>query len=310
MAIDNESQPNTVDKHAQSNTFASSETPPAIQAAIGTDFLSQPIACPSLLISVRSPEEIELVCSRPVAWIDLKDPDLGPLGRPSLNSLHAFRNKLSQHQGQCSSSETSSRFPTPATSASNSQQRHWSVAGGELKDWDIDADQPYLEALGDSGAIKWALAHCDADPNWQTKVNELARRLPRRDQAILVHYADHAAVNAPNWHATLQATRQLNLKYLLIDTAIKDGRTLIDYYSLPGLTDMIAGASKWGIDVAIAGSIPLDSIPSLANVGAAWIGVRGAVCSGKSRSSTISPEKLDRAVALVHASGTTTGSNR
>jgi hypothetical protein len=310
MAIDNESQPNPVDKHAQSNTFAKSETPPAIQSAIGTDFLSQRIACPSLLISVRSPEEVVLVCSRPVDWIDLKDPDLGPLGRPELNTLHAFRNKLLLDQGQGSPSETTRDPSDLAESTSNSPQRRWSVAGGELRDWDIDADQPYLEALGDTGAIKWALAHCDADPNWQTKASDLANRLPRRDQAILVHYADHTAVNAPNWHATLQATRQLNLKYLLIDTAIKDGRTLIDYYPPQALTAMIADASKWGIDVAIAGSIPLDSIPSLADVGAAWIGVRGAVCSGKSRSSTISPEKLDRAVALVHASGTTTVSNR
>lgn len=251
-----------------------------------------------------------MVRSRQVAWIDLKDPDRGPLGRPDLDMLHAFRNELFFNRGLSSYSETESGCPNIAECVSNSMQRRWSVAGGELRDWDIHADQPYLESLEESGAIKWALAHCESDSDWQSKASELASRLPCREQAILVHYADHATVKAPNWPTTLQATRQLNLKYLLIDTAIKDGRTLLDYYSQQGLTSMIADASKWGIDVAIAGSISLDSIPSLTNVGAAWIGVRGAVCSSNSRSSPISPEKLDRAVALVHASGTTTVSNR
>lgn len=277
---------------------------------MGNDFLSKHAPRPSLLVSVRSPDEVALVRSRQIDWIDLKDPDQGPLGRPDLDALYAFRNNLvfDQVLGLCS--ETISGFSELADCTSNSRRRRWSVAGGELKDWDIDADQPYLEALGDFGAIKWALSDCDSDPSWQLTANELASRLRRRDQAILVHYADHEAVQAPNWFATLQATRQLNLKYLLIDTAIKDGRTLIDYYSPQALTTMIADASKCGIDVAIAGSIRLESIPSLIDVGAAWIGVRGAVCSQNSRSSPISPEKLDRAVAFIQASGTTTVSNR
>jgi|GEM_PF-687773 len=279
--------------------------------------LGKRIASTSLLVSVRSPDEIDLVRSRRVDWIDLKDPDKGPLGRPALNMVRAFRDKLVFEEGrERASGITDGSCGHPENTFRSSQYR-WSIAGGELKDWDIHADQAYLESLGDFGAIKWALAQYNSDTSWQSKAGELASRLPRRDQAILVHYADHPAVNAPDWNATLQATRQLNLKYLLIDTAIKDGRTLMDYYAPENLTAMIATAATWGIDVAIAGSIPLDSIPSLVSVGAAWIGVRGAVCSGKSRSSPISPEKLDRAVAFVHTSGTTvhafgttTGSSR
>lgn len=310
LAIDNESQPNPVDKPAQSNTFAAMHTVSVPQAANGSDSLSKRIASPSLLVSVRSLDEADLVCSQRVDWIDLKDPDQGPLGRPELDLVRAFRDKIALGEGREFASGTSVGSNGHPPHTLRSLQYRWSIAGGELRDWDIHADQAYLEALGDSGAIKWALAQCDFDTSWESKAGELASRLPRREQAILVHYADYSAVHAPNWNATIQATRQLNLKYVLIDTAIKDGRTLMDYYAPQRLTAMIATAANWGIDVAIAGSIPLDSIPLLASVGAAWIGVRGAVCSGKSRSSPISPEKLDRAVAFVHASGTTKVSNR
>jgi hypothetical protein len=65
------------------------------------------------------------------------------------------------------------------------------------------------------------------------------------------------------------------------------------------LQSMIAEANALGFRVAIAGSLPLEALRSLASLGADWIGVRGAVCDGPHRTGSICETKVSIALAKL-----------
>jgi (5-formylfuran-3-yl)methyl phosphate synthase len=237
------------------------------------------------LVSAQNMDEAIQVLDADVDWLDLKDPTRGPLGRPDV----ALVAQVAQHLG------------------STSRCRRWSVAGGELLDWDVSRDAGYLDLLGNKAAIKWALAGCASpDAGWRRRAQQLCRSLANPEQMILVHYADFASCHAPDWTETLAAAVDLHARFLLIDTAFKNGKTLLHHYSLHQLQGMVEQAAARRIGLALAGSLRLQDLASLSGMGAEWLGVRGAVCDAGSRSGPIQREKLEQAVAMLRPFGTTT----
>jgi len=260
------------------------------------------IGSTGLLVSVRNWEEAQIAMRSGIDWLDLKEPLAGPLGRPDL--------LLVERTGQAFAAgwESIAEETTPSRAAGirpTSTNVRWSVAGGELLDWDWDNDLAYLTALGSTGAIKWALARCGTATDWATRFKQLVQRLPNRSQAILVHYADWKRCDAPDWSETLAVAADLKLSHVLIDTAIKDGSTLLDHCSLETLHQRLQHASELSIGVALAGSISFAMLPQLLALHPQWLGMRGALCNGPSRTSAISKEKIRLAVHQVHAFGKT-----
>jgi len=237
----------------------------------GDDFRLQ-----GLLVSVSCPGEWELAIRAEVDWIDLKNPLRGPLGRPDFEVASQFAERMKTRS-----------------------DRPWSIAGGELSAWSNEADGDFYRLLGTQGYIKWALAGCRNDAPWRRKLKTCLGSLSSSQQAILVHYADYRECNAPDWESVLEVAREHQMRYVLIDTALKDGRGLLDHFALKALRECVEEARGHGIGVAIAGSLRLDQLTVAADVGAQWVGVRGAVCSDSDRTSPFCLEKLERAVAIV-----------
>lgn len=260
------------------------------------------IGSTGLLVSVRNWDEVQIAMDLGVHWLDLKEPLAGPLGRPDLllveRTAQAFAGGWRPIDVE----------PTQTLAAGNrfiGSCVRWSVAGGELLDWDWDKDLPYLSALGSTGAIKWALAKCGTAADWPSRFERLVQQLSHRSQAILVHYADWQRCDAPAWSETLAVAVRLKLSQVLIDTAIKDGTTLLDHCSLETLQLRLHQASELGIGVALAGSISFAMLPQLLALHPQWVGMRGALCSGPARTSAISLEKVRFAVREIHSFGTT-----
>ena len=87
----------------------------------------------------------------------------------------------------------------------------------------------------------------------------------------------------------------------VIDTAFKDGKTLFDAMSFEEIEEFIQQAKKAGLKVALAGSIRIDHMERIMALEPDIIGVRGAVCEGKDRTSGISSQKTREFVELCHA---------
>lgn len=234
-------------------------------------------AC-NLLVSASTLDESTLLQKLRVPWIDLKEPRNGPLGRPFLTIAQLFASRMLQARNV----------------------GHWSIAGGELCDWNVEQDAPFIKSLGAKGHIKWGLANSLGLNGWERKLASLVEQLPNPQQAILVHYADSDLVQSPAWDTVLQQAKELGISKVLIDTAIKSGKTLQDHIPHAVLEEKIRQSQNLGLQIAIAGSIPLGELKNYSKLNPDWIGIRGAVCSNPlQRASTIDPNLVSEALARI-----------
>jgi hypothetical protein len=77
----------------------------------------------------------------------------------------------------------------------------------------------------------------------------------------------------------------------MMDTLFKDGKTLFDSCDLAELREFVSAAHENNLEVALAGSIRLQHLDQLASIGTDIVGVRGAVCGGLDRKTTIDRKK-------------------
>jgi uncharacterized protein (UPF0264 family) len=116
-------------------------------------------------------------------------------------------------------------------------------------------------------------------------------------------YADAARVaHAPLAPELLpRVARAAGVGICLLDTAVKDGRGLLDWLTPGALTALVAEAHAIGLQVALAGALRADDLPVIRATGADIAGVRSAACAGGRRSA---PLEGDRVRALVGVAGT------
>lgn len=219
-----------------------------------------------LLVSARSVDEAQLVLQHDNVWLDLKEPSAGSLGRPSIETIEDF---------------LSLTHSNPAPS---------SIAAGELFQWTDDLSATLAAKLPPHCFIKFGLSN--AKPGWANTLAQIGRTLHRRQQMILVHYADWQAAQCPDWIQTLRTAEMLDCRYVLVDTYDKSNGGLLDHLAIERLESMIQIANAKNLAVALAGSLQANQLASLMNVGAAWLGFRGAVCENQERTSTLCKNKL------------------
>lgn len=219
-----------------------------------------------LLVSARSVDEARLVLQHDNVWLDLKEPSAGSLGRPSIETIEDF---------------LSLTHSNPAPS---------SIAAGELVQWTDELSTNLAAKLPPHCFIKFGLSN--AKPGWADTLAQIGTTLHRRQQMILVHYADWQAAQCPDWIQTLRTAEMLDCRYVLVDTYDKSNGGLLDHLSIERLESMIQIANAKNLAVALAGSLQANQLGSLMNVGAAWLGFRGAVCENRERTSTLCKNKL------------------
>jgi uncharacterized protein (UPF0264 family) len=201
---------------------------------------------PRLLVSVRSPAEALAALEGGADLIDVKEPGRGPLGAADRNVMEEVVLAVG------------ARAPV-------------SVALGE---WAEYSCQPLPAGVS---FAKWGLSGL-AD-----SVAQAVRSIRNFDGAarpVLVAYADHRRAGSPPVEVLVRAACELRFPAFLIDTAVKDGTTLLDYLNPSALAHFRSRLGVSGVPVAFAGSLDLDAIRRLLPVAPDWFAVRGAACVG------------------------------
>ena len=122
---------------------------------------------------------------------------------------------------------------------------------------------------------------------------------------VAVAYADAARVPsrplAPSELVT--AARQAGVSGCLIDTAIKDGRGLLSWIAAEALAELVADAHAAGLELALAGELRAEDLPTVRATGADIAGVRSAACHEGRRTAALDPGRIAqlRAVCGVEA---------
>ena len=87
----------------------------------------------------------------------------------------------------------------------------------------------------------------------------------------------------------------------MLDTAIKDGKTLFDAMSVAELKEFIDAAKDVDLLTALAGSVGVVHMNDVFDIDPHIIGVRGAVCDTGNRNLGVKKEKVEEFVASVRA---------
>jgi uncharacterized protein (UPF0264 family) len=121
-------------------------------------------------------------------------------------------------------------------------------------------------------------------------------------EPVLVAYADHGRAGSPDPEHLAGLAVRFRFPAFLIDTAVKDGSTVLDWVTSATLARMRFRLADGGVPFALAGNLDAKTIHSLAPLAPDWFAVRGAACDG-GREGTVSTERV-RALRAVIAGGT------
>ena len=230
---------------------------------------------PQLLVSVRNAAEVEAAVAGGADLIDVKEPEAGPLGPADCGVLMEVI------------AEVAGRRPV-------------SAALGELLDsfWKKPPAVPHL------AYAKWGLAGFQqhAPLLWRWQLTHAAQQLAELNpgcRAVAVAYADWQLAAVAGAEEVCAFAVEHRTGAFLIDTWGKDGSTLLDWLSPREIAGFAECCRVAGVPIALAGSLGLAEIRILAPVAPDWFAVRGAVCQGRRRGSTLDEGKVRGLVDLL-----------
>lgn len=220
-----------------------------------------------LLVSPTSVAEARQSLDGGADIIDCKNPEEGSLGACTPDTIVAIRDVVS---------------------ASARQGIFLSATLGDLP------DKPGTAALAATGLASLGVdyikagVHGPRTPERAAKVlNAIVTATARVNPRALVvaaGYADHAEANVSIPPMDLiPVAASTGCKVVMVDTAIKNGKGLLDAMDEAGIKAFCAAAKQKGLIVALAGNLREKDIPFLKTTGADIIGVRTLVVRGGNR---------------------------
>jgi uncharacterized protein (UPF0264 family) len=225
-----------------------------------------------LLVSVRSVGEAEAALAGGATLIDVKEPARGALGRADDAILDGVV-------------------------AVVAGRRPVSAACGELME-----RPPSLSihrASLQPAYQKWGLAGCAELSHWQNLLEDRAAEMPLGCQLVAVAYADWDRAMAPVPEAVCACACEHRWGAFLIDTCVKDGKSLLDFLSLQRTEALINRCRLAGVPIALAGALNESRIRALLPLQPDWFAVRGAACANQDRRARVEASHVRRLARLV-----------
>jgi (5-formylfuran-3-yl)methyl phosphate synthase len=225
-----------------------------------------------LLVSVADVSEARVAAAAGADVVDVKNPAEGSLGAPSPAVIAGVR------------AAVPAELPV-------------SAAIGDMPNLPGTAA---LAALGAarSGAtfVKVGLWGVSTEPEAVTLLRAVRDAVAGVPGTVIVGaaYADARRVaRAPLAPELLpRVARAAGVGVYLLDTAVKDGRGLLDWLSPDELTSLVADAHEAGLQVALAGALRAEDLAVARATGADIAGVRSAACGDGRRSGSVEAARV------------------
>jgi (5-formylfuran-3-yl)methyl phosphate synthase len=234
-----------------------------------------------LLVSVVDADEAREASAAGADIVDVKNPDEGSLGAPSPTVIEGVRAAV------------------PA-------QLPVSAAIGDMPNLPGTAALAALGAARSGAAfVKVGLWGVSTEPEAVALLRAVRDGVAGVPGAMVVcaAYADARRVaHAPLAPELLPRVAQAaGVAMCLLDTAVKDGRGLLDWLSADELASLVADAHAAGLQVALAGALRAEDLPVVRAAGADIAGVRSAACANGRRSGPLDPARVGALRAVCAA---------
>lgn len=234
-----------------------------------------------LLVSVMDAGEARAAAAAGADIVDVKNPAEGSLGAPSPAVIAGVRAAVPADLPVSAAIGDMPNLPGTAALAALGAARS-GARFVKVGLWGVSTEADAVALLsavrdgtaGVRGAVVVAAAYADA-----TRVARAPlapERLPR-------------------------VARAAGVGVCLFDTAVKDGRGLLDWLSIAQLTSLVGEAHSAGLRVALAGALRADDLAAIRATGADIAGVRSAACGDGRREAPLDPARVRALVAACAA---------
>ncbi|HEX6743332.1 MAG TPA: (5-formylfuran-3-yl)methyl phosphate synthase [Solirubrobacteraceae bacterium] len=222
-----------------------------------------------LLVSVVDVDEARLAAEAGADIVDVKNPAEGSLGAPSPAVIAGVRAAVPDDLPVSAAIGDMPNLPgTAALAALGAAHSGATFVKVGLWGASTEADAiALLRTVREAAPDAMVVAGAYAD----------ARRVP------------HAPL-APE--LLPRVARAAGVEVCLLDTAIKDGRGLLDWLSEQALTALVDEAHELGLEVALAGALRAEDLPVVGATGADIVGVRSAACAAGRRTGPLDPARV------------------
>lgn len=131
-------------------------------------------------------------------------------------------------------------------------------------------------------------------------VTKAAKEYNSSIKVVASGYADANRISTVDPLLIPEIARESQADIAMLDTAIKDGKTLFTFLTKPQLQCFIDAAHSYGLKAALAGSLQKEDLPAVHALGADVVGLRGAACTlGDRVNGQITREKVQELVEIV-----------
>ncbi|MBC7788206.1 MAG: (5-formylfuran-3-yl)methyl phosphate synthase [Methylophilaceae bacterium] len=218
-----------------------------------------------LLISVTNTTEALIAMNAGADIIDLKDPNVGALGALPYQITHDIVQTINH------------RTLVSATVG----EHHQSIL-------DLNLAIEHTASLG-VDIVKIALSTALAesllsDIGFIEKVNQLKNN---KVKLVAVLFADQNLAMG-----IMPSLKKIGFDGVMLDTAHKNGQSLIYHLSIALLTEFIEVCGQYEFISGLAGSLQLGSVDNLVRLKPSYLGFRGGVCQDLNRQSKLDISKI------------------
>ena len=225
-----------------------------------------------LLISVTSIEEAQIALENGADIIDLKEPAAGALGALPIEQIKAI-------VAYVKSAKDADVKLTSATIGDLPMQPELLLSHiAQLSTTDVDI-------------IKIGFFETD---DYQSCLDALKPIVQTGTRLIAVLFAETTYPN--DLIVDIKAAGFIGV---MLDTANKNGLTLLDYYSIEKRSEFAENVFKLGMQLGLAGSLKIQHVDLIKDVNPSYIGFRGGVCDGNQRQLALDAAKIKSVRKIV-----------
>lgn len=206
-----------------------------------------------MLVSVRSVDEALVAAREGVDFIDLKEPGRGALGDLPVETVAAIVEALRAQRAAPAISATIGDVPMHELATIADRVEAIGAAGVDIVKVGIDAADPAAASV-----LSW-LAGCG--------------------RTIVPVFIADGGIDV----GLVRAAARLGFPAVMIDTADKQGGSLLDRYDDEPLRTFVETVHEEGREAGLAGALRRDEAPRLVAIGPDFAGFRSAVCDGDRR---------------------------
>ena len=134
-------------------------------------------------------------------------------------------------------------------------------------------------------------------------MQNVARAVRECDPSIKIAvagFADAHRVNSVDPMLIPEIASSAKCDLAMLDTAVKDGKTLLDFLTIENLKEFIMRSHCHGLTVALAGSFSKEDLKKIALLDVDVVGLRGAACTNGDRvNGKITKEKVRELANII-----------